>query len=72
VTAYIWRGPRGNKYGPANYPENCGNPNATCSGTPQCLNAYFYPMFDPPQNKYQPNSVCLSGQTLVVRFLPGP
>ncbi|PNG24419.1 hypothetical protein CR492_18895 [Methylocella silvestris] len=68
---YACQGPTSGKYGSANYPANCGNPDATCSGTPACLNAYFYPMFDPPENKYQPNTVCLGGQTLTLTFLPG-
>ncbi|WP_148213047.1 hypothetical protein [Methylocella silvestris] len=68
---YTCQGPTSGKYGSANYPANCGNPDATCSGTPACLNAYFYPMFDPPENKYQPNTVCLGGQTLTLTFLPG-
>lgn len=69
---YTCQGPPTATYGPANYPGKCGNPYATCSGTPACLNAYFYPMFDPPENKYQPNTVCLGGQTFTVTFLAGP
>jgi hypothetical protein len=71
VPIYTCQGPPGTTYGPANYPGNCGNPNSTCTGTPTCQNAYFYPMFDPPENKYQPNTVCLSGQALTVTFLSG-
>jgi hypothetical protein len=80
---YMCRGPLSTKgpgvitYGQA-YPSNCGNPNATCAcGTPgcsktNCAAAYFYPMFYPPENKYQPNAVCPSGQTLTMGFLSGP
>jgi hypothetical protein len=68
---YTCQGPRTDKYGPANYPSNCGDPAATCQNGPNCQNAYFYPMFVPPENKYQPSSVCLGGQPLVIRFLPG-
>ncbi len=80
---YMCRGPLSTKgpgsitYGQA-YPSNCGNPNATCAcGTPGCPKAncvatYFYPMFYPPENKYQPNAACPSGQTLTMDFLSGP
>lgn len=71
-TVYTCRGPQNATYGPANYPSNCGNPNSVCQSSPNCQNAYFYPMFVPPENKYQPNTVCLAGQTLTVTFLPGP
>ena len=71
---YTCKGPTSTKYGSENYPSNCGNPNAKCAtGTPGCRNgvsAYFYPMFDPPENAYQPNAVCLSG-TFTAVFLPG-
>jgi hypothetical protein len=79
---YICRGPLSTKgpgsiiYGQA-YPSNCGNPNATCAcGSPgcpkaNCVAAYFYPMFYPPEANYQPNAVCPSGQTLAIDFLPG-
>ena len=70
-TIYTCQGPASTKYGTANYPSMCGNPNAICQGSPNCLNAYFYPMFDPPENQYQPNTACLSGQTLTVNFLAG-
>jgi hypothetical protein len=70
-TVYTCRGPQNGTYGSANYPSNCGNPDAICQSGPNCQNAYFYPMFVPPENKYQPNSVCLGGQILTVRFLPG-
>jgi hypothetical protein len=71
------KGPGLITYGQA-YPSNCGNPNATCAcGTPgcsktNCAAAYFYPMFYPPENKYQPNAVCPSGQMLTMGFLSGP
>lgn len=71
-TVYTCQGPPGTAYGPANYPSKCGNPNSQCQGGPNCQNAYFYPMFEPPENKYQPNTVCLSGQVLTIRFLAGP
>lgn len=69
---YTCRGPRDSTHGPALYPSNCGNPTSTCESGPHCQNAYFYPMFVPPENKYQPNSVCLGGQVLTILFLPGP
>lgn len=78
MPVYTCQGPANTTYGPENYPSQCGNPNATCAvgtspkGVP-CVNgvsAYFYPMFDAPQNTYQPNAVCLSG-TLTVNFLAG-
>jgi hypothetical protein len=70
---YTCQGPTGSKYGSQKYPENCGNPNATCVGnSPQCVNAYFYPMYDAPENKYAPNSVCPGGDTLKITFLSGP
>lgn len=68
---YTCQGPQNTTYGAANYPSNCGNPNATCQSSPNCQNAYFYPMFDPPENAYQPNTVCLGGQALTVTFLSG-
>lgn len=71
-TIYTCRGPSNNTHGPANYPSKCGNPNAICQSAPNCQNAYFYPMFVPPENKYQPNAVCSSGQVLTIKFLPGP
>jgi hypothetical protein len=70
---FTCQGPSDTTYGPENYPKNCGNPNATCVGnSANCVNAYFYPMFYPPENKYGPNVPCLSGQTLIITFLPGP
>lgn len=72
---YTCQGPTSTAYGPENYPSKCGNPNATCAtGTPNCTNgvsAYFYPMFDPPENAYQPNAVCVKGN-LSINFLAGP
>ena len=71
---YTCQGPTNGTYGNSNYPSKCGNPNATCAtGTPNCSNgvsAYFYPMFDPPENAYQPNAVCVKGN-LSVNFLSG-
>jgi hypothetical protein len=71
---YTCQGPTNGTYGPENYPSKCGNPNATCAtGTPNCTNgvsAYFYPMFDPPENAYQPNAVCVKG-SLSINFLSG-
>ena len=71
---YTCQGPVNGTYGPENYPSKCGNPNATCAtGTSGCTNgvsAYFYPMFDPPENGYQPNAVCVKGN-LSISFLSG-
>ncbi len=71
---YTCQGPTSRAHGPENYPSKCGNPNAKCAtGTPNCSNgvsAYFYPMFDPPENAYQPNAVCLQG-SLSINFLSG-
>jgi hypothetical protein len=70
---YTCQGPTSSKYGPQQYPKNCGNPDAQCVGnSASCVNAYFYPMYDPPENKYAPNSVCPGGATLNVTFLSGP
>jgi hypothetical protein len=77
---FTCQGPTNGTYGTANYPSNCGNPNATCipglSGSPNpapaCLNAYFYP--DDNDNvspSLQPNVVCPNGQTLTITFLSG-
>lgn len=79
MPTYTCQGPQNKTYGSENYPSNCGNPNGKCAvGTfpngAACVNgvsAYFYPMFVPPENAYQPNAVCLSG-TLTVTFLSGP
>ncbi len=68
---YKCQGPPVTKWGNSKYPGNCGNPYATTQGGKNGQNAYFYPMFDPPQNQYQPNTVCLSGQTFRVTFLAG-
>jgi hypothetical protein len=70
-TTYVCQGPTTGKWGNSNYPGNCGNPDSICQSGPNCQNAYFYPMFVPPENKYQPNTVCLSGQTLAITFLAG-
>lgn len=74
---FTCKGPTSTKYGPQEYPSNCADPGNPypphCVGnTPQCVNAYFYPMFNPPENKYQPNAVCPGGRTLTMTFLPGP
>lgn len=70
VPTYTCQGPPSGAYGSANYPSNCGNPNATCNGSPQqsCKNAYFYP--DPPN---QPNTGCYGGRNSIftVTFLAG-
>lgn len=75
MPVYICKGPVNTKYGTEKYPSNCGNPNAKCAtGTQGCRNgvsAYFYPMYDPPENSYQPNAVCLQG-TLTTTFVSGP
>jgi hypothetical protein len=71
---YTCQGPTNTTYGPENYPSKCGNPNTTCAtGTLNCANgvsAYFYPMFDPPENTYQPNAVCVNAN-LSINFLSG-
>ncbi len=65
-------GPTSSAYGPENYPGNCGNPAAQCVGnSPACVNAYFYPMYYAPENKYGPNVPCLNGQTFGIVFLAG-
>lgn len=70
---YTCKGPPGTTYGNSGFPTNCGNPNATCTGnTPNCVNAYFHPMFVPRWSKYQPNAQCPSGSALQVTFLAGP
>jgi hypothetical protein len=70
---FTCQGPTGATWGPQHYPNNCGNPNATCVGdTSNCVNAYFFPMFTPPENKFQPNAVCSGGRTLQITFLAGP
>jgi hypothetical protein len=79
---YICRGPL-SKEGPGGitdgeaYPKNCGNPNATCAcgspgcpAFPHCVAAYFYPMFSPPENAYQPNAACPNEQILTITFTP--
>ena len=71
---YTCQGPATNEYGPENYPGSCGNPScATAAGG--CgsykIPAYFYPMFDPPENAYQPGAYCLNGNTLTITFLAG-
>lgn len=69
---YTCQGPPGSTYGNSGYPVNCGNPNATCTGnTPNCVNAYFHPMFVPPWSQYQPNAQCPAGSALQVTFLAG-
>ena len=69
---FTCQGPTGTAWGPQHYPIMCGNPNATCIGNgPNCVNAYFYPMFDPPESKYQPVAICSGGRTLTITFLAG-
>jgi hypothetical protein len=70
-TVYTCQGPVSGTWGPENYPSNCGNPDSICQSTPNCQNAYFYPMFEPPENAYQPNTVCTAAQTLTITFLAG-
>jgi hypothetical protein len=70
-TFYVCQGPVSTKYGAAMYPSNCGNPNSKTQGGKTGQNAYFYPMFYPPEKYYQPNRACLGGATLVVTFLAG-
>lgn len=70
-TVYTCQGPVSSAWGPENYPSKCGNPDATCQSSANCQNAYFYPMFDPPENAYQPNTVCTAAQTLTITFLAG-
>lgn len=73
VPVYSCQGPVNTTYGPENYPSKCGNPAATCvGGKSTCQNAYFYPMFDPPENAHQPNSPCLGGKVFTINFLAGP
>jgi hypothetical protein len=75
-TTYTCRGPTSTKYGSEIYPQNCGNPDPPpphCVGNgPQCVNAYFYPMYDKPESSYAPNSVCPGEQILAITFLSGP
>jgi hypothetical protein len=75
-TTYTCRGPTSTKYGSELYPQNCGNPDPPpphCVGNgPQCVNAYFYPMYDKPESSYAPNSVCPGEQILTITFLSGP
>ncbi len=71
---YTCQGPANGNFGPENYPSNCGDPScATSAGG--CGNykipAYFYPMFDAPENTYQPGAYCLNGNTLTITFLAG-
>lgn len=78
MPTYVCKGPKSTKYGSANYPSNCGNPHATCAvgtspGGNPCVDGvatYFFPMFTPPENAYQPNAVCLKG-SLAMKFLAG-
>lgn len=60
---YTCKGPTSERWGPENYPDDCGDPDATRAGGKGNVNAYFYPMFEPPENKYQPSSVCLKKQS---------
>jgi hypothetical protein len=70
--SFTCQGPTDSTYGPQKYPKKCGNPNATCDGNTQaCVNAYFFPMFTQPENKYQPVGVCSGGRTLTVTFPAG-
>jgi hypothetical protein len=72
VTTFVCQGPADGTFGTENYPKNCGNPDATCvSSQATCVNAYFFPMFYPPENKYGPNVPCLAGKTLGIIFMAG-
>jgi hypothetical protein len=73
AATFSCQGPTDATYGPAKYPSQCGHPEAMCVGnTATCVQAYFFPMFTPPESKFGPNVPCLGGQTLGVTFLPGP
>ncbi len=69
---YTCQGPTSTLYGPENYPSNCGNPNSWQAVPPVIPQAYFFPMFYPPENAYQPNAGCLGGDILTITFLAGP
>jgi hypothetical protein len=70
---FACQGPTGSTYGNSGYPTNCGTPTATCvGGSASCVLGYFYPMFDPPENRYQPVGQCPAGSVLTVTFLAGP
>jgi hypothetical protein len=72
TATYTCQGPPNSTYGPENYPSNCGNPNATCTGnSPSCVNAYFFPMFSGTPAQYQPNSVCVGGNVFGITFPSG-
>jgi hypothetical protein len=71
---YTCNGSTSDKYRPADYPENCGNPDATCLANdpghiddPNCVNAFFCPMFGMPD----PNPACTLPNTLTIRYLSG-
>jgi hypothetical protein len=71
---YTCQGPVSDEYGSENYPSSCGDPScATVAGG--CgsykIPAYFYPMFVPPENAYQPGAYCLNGNALTITFLAG-
>lgn len=68
---YVCRGPQTRKWGAAMYPSKCGNPNAKTQGGKNGQNAYFYPMFQPPQSAYQPSTKCPFGKVMKIIFLPG-
>lgn len=73
TATYTCQGPQNSTWGTENYPSNCGTPtpNPTCTGnSPQCVNAYFFPMFSGPPSHYQPNQGCY-GKVLGVTFMPG-
>lgn len=78
MPTYTCRGPKTTKYGSQMYPSNCGNPYGTCAvgtspnGHPceDGVAAYFFPMFTPPENAYQPNAVCIA-RTLSIDFVSG-
>jgi hypothetical protein len=72
TATYTCQGPKNATWGPENYPSACGNPNATCTGnSPNCVNAYFFPMFSGPPSTHQPNQGCYGGNVLGITFMPG-
>jgi hypothetical protein len=77
------QGPTG-LYPPVNYPSNCGMPSTSTTNAnsqcacgqfsckdntpPNCIAAFFYPMYAMPN---EPNPVCSNGQTLTINLLSG-
>jgi hypothetical protein len=72
TATYTCQGPTSTAWGPENYPSNCGNPNATCTGnSPGCVNAYFFPMFSGTPSTHQPNQGCYGTSVFGITFLSG-